>query len=199
MAIVVFEGYVRFLNTDGEDVGGFYFDNLVLAANSSGWLADPDMLTSNKIFPIDGGKYDDVELALSSVALGDPDETKQDYSSESELLSHSISTDQYPRHNIKIQVSNVGTETMHHTKVFAAIYNSNGELVDISWSEMPGDWPTGKKIEPGEGQVFSVTSLAKTGRCLGEADPKGYQIDYWIDAMTYTGLPINKFFSIDVP
>ncbi len=198
-SVMAAEGSVTFYNTQGEVVGALPFSNLNWAAGSTNWLTYPRLLNYGQVFEIAGGQFKEARLEISPLQAGlKADYTVTHFRATAELISHSVTAGQYPRHSLQIGITNTGSVPMLHTRVFAAVHNSRDELVDLDWSEEVGTWPVGAKISPGGNAVLSLKSLARSGRCLGEADPAGYLIDYWVDAMTPSGLPVSIYESVPV-
>ena len=204
---------IKLIDRDGMTVGSFGADRSI-AAGSQTWIVNSAMLNRGQAISLKNRHFDHIELTYSSnirdqselIYLGadesfasrmrwiKQDGTETGYHWTTTVKSHTItSNDSHPRHTLEIVVSNTGTKTMFRTKVFAAIYNSNEQLVDLAWSEKIGEWPTGVSIKAAQDKTILLKSLSLSGRCLGEYDPKGYNVEYWVDTITITGQPLTTF------
>jgi hypothetical protein len=190
-------GFINFLTSGGDVVGRMYFTSLSLPTDSKMIFVDPNALANGSVFKIEGGEYADTQLAITSVALGEPDQSTLDFNLKSELVSHQVNTNGLPRHTVVINVTNAAHIPIYHTQILAAVYNSSDELVDILWSERVKSWPVGKRLKPGESRDFALNSIAITGLCLGKPEFNGYKIEYYISGMTATGQTLGEFYSVE--
>ncbi len=186
------EGIFRILNSKGETIGGFYFNNLILAAESQSWFLPEDMLQRRQVSSIEGD-ISSYELTITGLAWNRIVESSENHQWESYIESHTITNGENPRHLLSIHISNIGDTVMYRTKIFAAIYDSNDQLIDIAWSEESGDLASGTQLNPGESKTLSVNSIAQTGICLGPIDNEEYHIKYWVDVLSATGQPLQTF------
>lgn len=173
--------------------------DLTLPAHSRNWFMLREMLNERRSIQAAGGAANRVELEYEELIWFKRDGSEIACSWDAELVSHDVAGGPYPRHSANISIVNRGQATMHGTKVFGVVYNSKRQLIDILWSEEPGRWPAGHTLQPGKSRMFTVRSIAQTGRCIGAADPAGYIIDYWVNAMTSSGQPLTSHHSVTVP
>jgi hypothetical protein len=192
------KGTVKFLDKGENLVGGFNFDDLTIPANSQIWFIDSNLL-NYRPQELKGGTYNHIELSYSNLEWNETDGSEKLYDWKAEIISHSTPSAHYPRHSLNIKITNTGAGIMYRTRVLAVIYNSVGKLVDIAWSEKPRTWPIGITIRPSTSELVKVDSIAKTGRCLGEADPNGYKVEYWIDTLSSSGQPLIGNYSVALP
>jgi hypothetical protein len=194
--------FADFVNSAGEDQRTFIDNGFRFAAGAAGYIIYPDTLAKRSALGMSGKGFARVELRYahvngpSSLVWTERDGSEKPYQWDAQIISHTATTAVYPRHSLDLRVMNTGTDTMYRTTALAAVLNSSGKLVDIAWSETPGNWPTGVDVSAGGSTVLHLKSIAQTGRCLGAGDPAGYQADYWINTLTPTGQPLTSHYTI---
>ncbi len=129
-------------------VGGFYLEKKPIPANSEFWLVDPDMLDNRYALALDD-TYNNVSLEFGHTIAWFPVDGSEDlYEWSSLFIDHQMTSGQYPKHSLTIEISNTGNAVMYRTRVFALVYNRGDQLVDILWSENPGSWAAGITLRP---------------------------------------------------
>lgn len=190
-------GKLNFINTDGDVIRAIPVDDLVIASQTTSWFVPLETLQQAKSVAI--GVYEHVELSVTEVEWSKLDGSEESYSLASKLLDHNTSESHFPRHTLTIAVTNTGKKTLYRTRAFAVILNSKYELVDLLYSEPVRTWTTGRRIRPGKRVVIEMSSLSHTGACLGPADSNGYEILYWVNAITGVGQPLGIQGSMQSP
>lgn len=201
------KGAIKFFDENDELIGAFLFENpsgiledpfaiydFVLPANNVSWFTAPEILKQRRMIYVIA---EDVATAVFEPSYLDwhpRDGSEKEYSWDVDIIEAQITDEKYPRHSLLVRLTNTGKATMYQTKIIAAIYNSEDQLLDIAWSGTPGNWNTGLKIKQGETKEVLIESIAQTGVCLGKSDPNGFKVRYWIDTMTYTDQPLTQLY-----
>ena len=188
-----------FLDESDAINGGFQISGFRIPAGGDIAITSSDFLNSYLSFRILGGKYRDFRFNIQGSSSGVIDPNERIVSPIIELIELETSSEKYPRRRMLIQATNPSGINLFRVRILAAVYNSDGNLVDILWSEKPGTWQSGKRINSNKGEEFTLASIAKTGICLGLFDPEGYQIELWLTAMLPSGYPIvhNETFEVN--
>lgn len=182
-----------------QDESQFTQYHLTLPADAESWIVVGEVLTQRATLRVPGGAANQVELRYGELYWQELDGSEALYSWGSDLLAHVASDEPYPRHSVTLEIVNEGRDTMYQTKVFGLVYNSKGALVDILWSETPGSWPVGFRLQPGERRRVTVKTIAQTGRCLGPRDDAGYSLTYWVNTLTSSGIPLVRSETVALP
>jgi len=185
---------LRFLNSDGDEIGTRRGE-AIIPSNTESLVAHDKITRYAYTFELTEPEFHSIKLEYKT-DIQRPnwnfiDPFVDDYKWQSELNTHTFSSEQYPKHKIAINVTNTGSYKLHRVMGFAVIYNSEGEIADLLWSEPTNQWPYGHSIRKDGEIVLSLTSLAVKGTCLAPLDPNGYVIEYQIHAITAGGYPLN--------
>lgn len=190
-------GHLLLLDADGDELGRVSFEDWVIPVSSTQWLVDELLL--NEARPRTISSCDDMELMLTSVDWTEINDEYSQHSLDSEIQGYSASSGDFPRHSIEVEIRNTGSHAVYRATVFAVVLNDEGELVDILYSTLPGEWAIGERVRPGKELTVRAESLSVSGRCLGRSDPDHFRIEYWVNAMTAIGEPVTDHEVVDIP
>lgn len=133
------------------------------------------------------------DIAFDQLLWAEADPATSSYSLTVALVEHTLPTAERPQHGLVVRVANVGSMPLFHTQAAALVRARDGRLIDILSSEAQVRYPLGKRIWAGADLELPLTSLSRSGRCVGEPDPNGYQIELFVEAVTASGEPISNF------
>lgn len=191
---------VTLFDDAGNQVGDRFSSEVTIPPGGETYLLDNRLLRSGLAITLSERrniarvKMDFLPLLGSpyELRLMEQDGTESNYNWDMNMIKHIVTPESFPEHKIYVRVTNTGNAVLHRVKGVAAIYDSEDRLVDMLWSEDVGSWPTGRTIRRGSSSDLELNSISKSGRCHGAYDPNGYQVRYWIDALTASGQPLNK-------
>lgn len=194
--------HLKFLNSKGDEIG-VQRGNATIPPNTESLVAHDKLSRNAYVFELTEPNFDSIILEhKTDVQIPDwnpIDNFHDGYSWQSEIISHTTNSDQYPKHTITIRITNTGIYKLHRVMGFAAVYNSNGEIADILWSEPINEWPYGKSIRKNKDILIKLTSLAVTGACIAPFDKDGYTIEYQLTGITARGYPLQTSTNTNIP
>jgi len=162
-----------------------------LSSDQIGWVV-PDKLLQSNAMSSGGSKVERIGLELPGWNDWDvSDPATREYPWMVEFVHHEASQTSFPAHQVEVLVGNNGDLAMDRVSLFAFVLDSDGMLVDILWS---GE----SSLAYGETTTLVARSLSRTGRCRGAADPRGYQLEWWVRFWTPTGETLSQFETTDL-
>ena len=135
-----------------------------------------------------GSKVEDIRLDFGSLSAQSVNAIPESSYSIS-LASHEVEASMYPRHSIVVQITNNTNFGFDDIAINGAIYDLNGNLVDILASKSADS----RRLAYGSSGTFTAASLSQSGRCVGRGNPTGYTLDYWIQISSQARSAVRYF------
>ncbi|MBN1451201.1 MAG: TIR domain-containing protein [Anaerolineales bacterium] len=165
-------------------LGGF--NDWVMSANTlKGYVMDN---------PFGGNTTIELEITEISTKKLIPQAGDNNYTVS--YVGHVVSGNpKYPRHTIHLEIKNNNENyVMDSVLIVGVITNDKGQVVDILEQE---DNEQVQIISPQQEKDFALSSISKTGRCVGAAG-SGYTLRYWISYFREDNQLMTKHFEIAI-
>ena len=162
-----------------------------LAPNAVGWNSN-DGLPEGYALEGGGSRVEDIRLDLTDIQWVPVDDSADKYEYDIEFLGYETGDGDYPRHSFEVLVTNSSDFVMAYAWLFGVFFDKSGTMVDVAVSTRCVDLPFGQS------KVLSAVSVSGTGRCLGERDPAGYSLHYWVHFYTYTDQIVTRYFTTEL-
>jgi len=182
-----FGATLKFFDIDKNLVGAIRDLDILIPPKSEIWFANSQLLDHMAV-GVDGpfvrDEFEVHEPVLWTSVSPGFQEVLRNYQWTSEIIAYELKKEKLPGNSLTIQIENTGEHTIYRIQVLAAIYNTKDELIDYLWIEDSDLLANRIDISPNQKKEVNLESLSLTGKCVGNSDPNGYKVEYWINALT---------------